>query len=259
VEGARRTYAQGGRLLRRDRTEYVWDEEGRLVEQRVADAAGNMEPRWRYVWNAAGLLRAAEAADGLRVEFTYDPFARRTGKVVTRIDRDRDRRVPVSATRFVRDGNVLAHEVRRAFEPGGAAAVVQKSYLFEDDGFVPIAHCEEFVDGTAGSRRTWFHYVNDPVGTPLELIDDSGRVACRLARGAWDVPQADSSVARTAIRFPGQYADEETGLYFNRWRYYDPAIARYVSPDPSSLLGGPRSTTTFSPARCCDAEYPRGP
>ena len=39
------------------------------------------------------------------------------------------------------------------------------------------------------------------------------------------------------IRFPGQYFDEETGLHYNRFRYYDPAIGRYVSADPIGQFG----------------------
>jgi RHS repeat-associated protein len=37
------------------------------------------------------------------------------------------------------------------------------------------------------------------------------------------------------LRFPGQYADPETGLHYNHQRYYDPATARYLSPDPLGL------------------------
>lgn len=37
------------------------------------------------------------------------------------------------------------------------------------------------------------------------------------------------------LRFPGQYADEETGLHYNYFRYYDPENARYISPDPLGL------------------------
>jgi RHS repeat-associated protein len=41
-----------------------------------------------------------------------------------------------------------------------------------------------------------------------------------------------------AIRFQGQYHDEETGLHYNRYRYYDPDIGRFVSKDPIGLQGG---------------------
>jgi RHS repeat-associated protein len=39
------------------------------------------------------------------------------------------------------------------------------------------------------------------------------------------------------IRFPGQYFDAETGLHYNRFRYYDPEVGRYVSADPIGQAG----------------------
>jgi RHS repeat-associated protein len=44
----------------------------------------------------------------------------------------------------------------------------------------------------------------------------------------------------TPLRFQGQYEDGETGLYYNRFRYYDPEAALYLSPDPIGLNGGLR-------------------
>src|SRR5690606_7693453 len=40
------------------------------------------------------------------------------------------------------------------------------------------------------------------------------------------------------LRFQGQYHDSETGLHYNRYRYYDPDIGRFISQDPIGLLGG---------------------
>ena len=41
-----------------------------------------------------------------------------------------------------------------------------------------------------------------------------------------------------ALRFQGQYYDEETGLHYNRFRYYDPGCGRFINQDPIGLLGG---------------------
>lgn len=48
------------------------------------------------------------------------------------------------------------------------------------------------------------------------------------------------------LRFQGQYEDGETGLFYNRYRYYDPDVARYVTQDPVGLLGG-LNTYTYAP------------
>jgi RHS repeat-associated protein len=40
------------------------------------------------------------------------------------------------------------------------------------------------------------------------------------------------------LRFLGQYFDAETGLHYNRHRYYDPEIAGFISQDPIGLMGG---------------------
>ncbi|MEE4688446.1 RHS repeat-associated core domain-containing protein, partial [Pseudomonas alliivorans] len=40
------------------------------------------------------------------------------------------------------------------------------------------------------------------------------------------------------MRFQGQYFDEETGLHYNTFRYYDPEVGRFITQDPIGLLGG---------------------
>ncbi|VVN58709.1 hypothetical protein PS687_03115 [Pseudomonas fluorescens] len=53
------------------------------------------------------------------------------------------------------------------------------------------------------------------------------RVSC-LDKGEIDNP----------LRFQGQYFDPESGLHYNRHRYYNPDIGRYLTPDPVKLAGG---------------------
>jgi RHS repeat-associated protein len=85
----------------------------------------------------------------------------------------------------------------------------------------------------------FYAIVTDLVGTPTELVDTSGSVVWRPRRTLWGVthPPPDAAVD-CPLRFPGQYADDESGLEQNQHRYYDPVTARFASPDPMGLLAG---------------------
>ncbi|WP_409270038.1 RHS repeat-associated core domain-containing protein, partial [Pseudomonas sp. KCJK9044] len=84
----------------------------------------------------------------------------------------------------------------------------------------------------------------DHLGTPMELTDHHGEVAWAGQYKAWgDVREVRSDWAKQVgmsnpIRFQGQYHAHETGLHYNRYRYYDPRVGRFVSQDPISYGGG---------------------
>ncbi|MFS8070374.1 MAG: RHS repeat-associated core domain-containing protein, partial [Byssovorax sp.] len=99
----------------------------------------------------------------------------------------------------------------------------------------------------------WFHYVNDPIGTPERLVAIDGSVACELRRKAWgETEAAPKAKASTALRFQGQYEDEETGLCYNRFRYYDQDTKRYISADPLGLHAGYNDYCYPSPLASAD-------
>ena len=256
-EGAgERVYGPGNRLLRQGDTEYLWDWDGRLAEKRRRAGASGKEEVWRYSWNGAGLLKQVDGPDRVRVEFGYDPFARRVWKKVTRAGETRFDWVAVSATRFVWDGDVLVHEIEQRAREGGDPVVEERTYWFEDGGFAPVAHRERRTEDVAGEGAGggWFHYVNDPIGTPERLLGGDGSVACELRRTAWGVTEEEpGGRASTRIRFQGQYEDEETGLCYNRLRYYEARNGRYISADPASLFGGTNGWAyTTNPHRWVD-------
>jgi RHS repeat-associated protein len=72
----------------------------------------------------------------------------------------------------------------------------------------------------------------------------NGEIAWAAEYKAWGYAyDALSKAGRQAglkqpIRFQGQYYDHETGLHYNRHRYYDPHSGRFVSKDPIGLRGG---------------------
>ncbi|MET1536880.1 RHS repeat-associated core domain-containing protein, partial [Burkholderia sola] len=132
-------------------------------------------------------------------------------------------------------------------------------YLHEPGTFVPLARLDEtlveaafvatgtdgrFVQVPAKTRHATLFYQNDHLGTPQELLDESGKVVWLGRYRAWggektvwgEVPERNET--SNAIRFQGQYRDEETGLHYNRYRYYDPNIGRFTSKDPIGLAGG---------------------
>lgn len=55
----------------------------------------------------------------------------------------------------------------------------------------------------------------------------------------WGAAVWSSGGASTPLRFPGQYADAETGLHYNYQRYYDPGTGSYLTPDPLGLIPAP--------------------
>lgn len=83
------------------------------------------------------------------------------------------------------------------------------------------------------------HYVNDLNGCPIRLVDEGGRVCWAASYSAWG--KAEQLHARdidNPIRLQGQYEDAETGLHYNRHRYFDGSTGMFVSRDPLGLTAG---------------------
>jgi RHS repeat-associated protein len=88
------------------------------------------------------------------------------------------------------------------------------------------------------------HIVCDHLGTPLALIDAGGplqgQITWAARYGAWGDIEAEYNPYQIEqpIRFQGQQFDPETGLHYNRFRYYDSTVGGYISQDPIGLMGG---------------------
>lgn len=93
--------------------------------------------------------------------------------------------------------------------------------------------------GGRGKNTKVFYYINDHLGTPQELVSPSGEIVWSAVYHAYG--QQAFTLANhipQPLRFQGQYHDEESGLSYNRYRYYDVSALRYLSPDPIGLAGG---------------------
>jgi RHS repeat-associated protein len=85
-----------------------------------------------------------------------------------------------------------------------------------------------------------YYYHCDHLGTPRELTDETGALRWSATYKTWGnlLKSATGPNVQQNLRFQGQYFDEETGLHYNRFRYYDPDVGRFVGQDPIRILGG---------------------
>ncbi|NUU69047.1 type IV secretion protein Rhs, partial [Enterobacteriaceae bacterium BIT-l23] len=63
-----------------------------------------------------------------------------------------------------------------------------------------------------------------------------GEVSHQTAE-SWALRQGKPTINQP-LRYAGQYADSETGLHYNLFRYYDPGVGRFTTQDPIGLNGG---------------------
>ena len=164
------------------------------------------------------------------------------------------------------DGDNLAWESSPAQADGEPGRTVH--YIFEPGTFVPVAQAVRHApinlmgqpdysgEYSLDEDPLWNHkasalpfdalawYQCDHLGTPQELTDYQGSVAWAAQYKAWgQATEQHSEWARqngvmNPIRFQGQYHDHETGLHYNRHRYYDPTVGRFISKDPLSYDAG---------------------
>ncbi|MFN4121407.1 RHS repeat-associated core domain-containing protein [Acidovorax sp.] len=86
--------------------------------------------------------------------------------------------------------------------------------------------------------------LTDHLGTPLALVnangEQRGQVAWAARYTAWGQVEEEynPNQIQQPIRFQGQQLDQETGLHYNRFRYYDPCIGGYIVQDPVGFVGG---------------------
>jgi RHS repeat-associated protein len=110
-----------------------------------------------------------------------------------------------------------------------------------------VGYQENYVM-TSKKRTTVIRYYHtNQIGMPWELTNLEGGIQQRARYEAWghthtlrlDEPDYANLKESThqPLRFQGQYFDAETGLHYNRHRYYDPGVGRFMTPDPIGLAG----------------------
>jgi RHS repeat-associated protein len=242
---------------------YRYDERGNMTE-RMRDGR-----RTVFAWDGFNRMTAATGPDGVRTTFSYDALgrrvAKRSGDATTLFGWDGDVLAFESrqSTSAVQEGSEQGWSVHYIHEAGSFVPLVQvrqpramalsettdAKALMEANGGVydigkdPLWNGEQRSVPRAFDKKEIAFYQCDHLGTPQELTDHEGRVAWSAQYKAWgEAREAISEAGRRAgfrnpIRFQGQYFDDETGLHYNRYRYYDPWSGRFISKDPIGLRG----------------------
>ncbi|MET8245487.1 RHS repeat-associated core domain-containing protein [Streptomyces sp. NPDC005202] len=236
-----------GTLVRRTgNTTYEHDNQGRLVVKRRKLLNGQYRT-WAYTWNAEDRLTEVLTPDGGRWRYAYDPLGRRIAKY--RCDEDGSE---TDRTEFVWDTMRLAEQHLR----DGRVT----TWDYAPDSHRPLTQTDHrrrahpqgssyfamLADDTTADRTTRFQVViTDAIGTPTELVTAQGEMTWQRRTSLWGSPlpgPAEPTSTSCPLRFPGQYADAETGLHYAYFRYYDPQTACYLSQDPLGLKPAPNPT-----------------
>ncbi len=125
---------------------------------------------------------------------------------------------------------------------------------YETRRFVRIGESEETINQRIADKSqpliNIYHYHCNHLGTPQELSDENGNIIWlsydRAWGGSFDTIYKQQFIDNWAIneselqpfKFQGQSLDVETGLHYNRFRYYDSDVGMFISRDPIGLLGG---------------------
>ena len=235
---------------------YKYDAQGNMLESQ--ENGNNL----KLYWDNLNRLIQSER-NGQITEYGYDVFGRRLYKA---------NKTQNTMTLFGWDGDLMIWESQQSGQDKDNSYT--KHYVYEPSSFVPLLQggYSKFIDlldtpnyekfrtqaysmnkdpvwkNDARKTKTpieqFAFYHCDQVGTPQTLSNEKGQCIWEIELNTWGKSQkikflsSEQVLEQTNIRFQGQYYDEETGLHYNRYRYYEPHNGRYVSKDPIGLNGG---------------------
>jgi RHS repeat-associated protein len=244
--GNRTTSSSGGldysvnqQLVADSKFTYVYDKNGNLTSKISKDTS---KPSFYFDYNSKNQLRRMQKLDSafntlMDVNFVYDPLGRRIKKTVHSPSASSDPKKTYTRY-YVYDGeNIL-------FEFNGSGSVLSKythSNVAVDD--VVAAHYTP-AGVTAGLATTsgTAYFLKDATGSITDVINGSGNIVQSYGYAAFgsilsikNSSGADISndpTIKTYYSFAGREWDDELGMYYNRARYYDSSIGRFIQKDP---------------------------
>ncbi|MDE1473217.1 HNH/ENDO VII family nuclease [Xenorhabdus bovienii] len=226
-------YQKGHRLRRLGQHLFEYDDAGRMTAMQLWEE-GHRPALTKFRWNSQNQLIGVLTPGSQQWEYRYDAFGRRIEKVCKQAG---------MRTTYLWDGDVPAeireyrhhrlYSIRHLVFDGWQLLAQQVQF------FAP--NPENRSELIAGEIQT--HYaVCAPTGESLALFDAEGhRVWRQPVHSLYGLRLrvlGENSQFDPGLKFAGQWLDEESGLVYNRFRYYSPVAGCYLSPDPIGLAGG---------------------
>jgi len=185
---------------------YTYDNNGNTLTKVVGSNTTT------YAWDIENRLTSVTLpGSGGTVSFKYDPFGRRIEKISS----------PTTSI-FAYDGDDLIEEANTS-----GAAIARYSQTGDIDE--PLA----MLQGGATS-----FYDADALGSITSLSNTAGALAQTYSYDSFGKSLSSSGSLTNPFQYTARELDSETNLYYYRARFYDPAVGRFLSEDPTGFEGG---------------------
>lgn len=230
---------------------YTYNKANRLQTAKVTSALVGI-----YAYNALGQRVSKTLASGSKEIYHYDE----AGQLIAVTDA-----VGKNLREYIYNGNQLVGFVNVSIGSGTSSSSASTSRSSSSSSKSSSSSSKASSSAITGSSRTassskgsslassaaassrasaipvaTLYYVhNDHLGTP-QVVTAKNKAVVFMADykpfGKLQAGQVNS--INLYSRFPGQFLDIETGLYYNYFRDYDPSVGRYIESDPIGLEGG---------------------
>ncbi len=138
---------------------------------------------------------------------------------------------------YVYDGDdVVLDFVDANGATGGVSPVLKTRYLHGPA--VDQILAQEEIDTTTGDSADVLWMLTDHLGSVRDIVNQAGEAVSHVTYDAFGNIVGGTGVLLTRYLYTGRELDTLTGLQYNRNRWYDPALGRWISEDPIGFAGG---------------------
>ena len=224
----------GGQPERIGEREYRWDARGRLVEVRERGAT-----LARYGYDHRG-LRNTRQTGGRTIHTIYDEHRQPLAEL------DENGRI-LRQYVWLADLPLAVIDTPQGVAPAKAGSAPVSTMIDDLRAILRATFAED-------EAIAWLQA--NHLGAPELVTGADGRVLWRATYAPFGAATVENQGFTLNLRLPGQYFDAETGLHYNRARYYDPELGQYLTPDPLGTPDGPNpyAYVAFNPLRHVDPD-----